>query len=778
WNLDILMQVLNGIRFAHSRGIIHRDLKPSNVMLGKHGEVYVLDWGLARILAEPDAKDVRIRDEVAEATTQLASERHDLAGAERGSPLVTMDGDVVGTPAYMAPEQALGAMEAVGPHSDVYSVGAMLYHALAGHMPFVPLGAKGSPHAILRWVREVPPAPLRQVAPHAPAELVAICEKAMAREPRDRYPTMEALRDDLRAYLENRVVRAYRTGAAAELRKWVGRNRGVAGALAALILVTTAAGFAVATVEKRRASAAAREAEEALAATLVAEAPDQWPSRPERIREIRDWLARAQGVVARKGDHERDLEAVRRRGHATGGAVASITPPRAGFLTLEEEQRETTAAADKAVADAATLRDAAAEEEAGTPERRRWERASQAVEEEETRLRRRADALRREIDARPSWAFEDEDDARAHDRATRLLVRIDKLLTGEACSIADIAARLEMAESLRRDAEGPSADWQRAIASVSSRAECPRYEGRSIRPQYGLEPLRRDPKSGLWEFWLPLTGSKPPVDDDGNVKMLGESAIVLVLIPGGTLTMGAQSSEPGELHYDPGADKGQGPVGRVRLAPYFLSKFEMTQGQWLRLTGNNPSKHFAGRREVTLAYPVEQVTWDPCVRALARAGLELPTEAQWEWAARAGSDLTWAIGSQPSALVGYANGADASLKRMGYPMETEKHDDGYATHAPVDAFLPNPFGLHNVFGNVKEWCKDWIDDEGYDPKDAETAPSDGLRGTQIAVKTAKAQRGGSFKSSFADLRVARRYSRAMDAASDDLGVRPARAVVE
>ena len=112
--LDALARVCETVAFAHSRGVVHRDLKPTNVMIGEFGEVYVLDWGLARDL---------------ERAERLGGGGAELESADSG---LTLSGDVVGTPAYMSPEQAEGRVEEVGPATDVYAAGAMLYHLLAG----------------------------------------------------------------------------------------------------------------------------------------------------------------------------------------------------------------------------------------------------------------------------------------------------------------------------------------------------------------------------------------------------------------------------------------------------------------------------------------------------------------------------------------------------------------------------------------------------------------------------------------------------------------------
>jgi serine/threonine-protein kinase len=266
--LNVLVRVCEAMSYAHHKGVIHRDLKPDNVMVGRFGEVYVMDWGLARVLEHE--KGVAV-DKLRPPSSQFI-EMHDADLDD----LRTLDGDVVGTPAYMPPEQAEGRISAMGPQSDVYSLGAILYELLAGHAPYIPPDARVNLVEVWTQVREGPPAPLAETT-DAPAELVAICEKAMARDPRQRYPDMSGLATDLSAFLEGRVVHAYETGAVAELRKWVRRNRSLAAVMAAGVLALVV-GLATTLVQKKRADdnaqlALQREiaAKEAEASARVAE---------------------------------------------------------------------------------------------------------------------------------------------------------------------------------------------------------------------------------------------------------------------------------------------------------------------------------------------------------------------------------------------------------------------------------------------------------------------------------------------------------------------------
>lgn len=202
--LDIFRKVCDAVAFAHARGVLHRDLKPDNIMVGAFGEVLVMDWGLARAVGARDAPVQVDRFE--------------------GDALRTRDGQVAGTPAFMAPEQAEGRLDALDARTDVYGLGAVLYTLLTGRAPF-----SGEPLVVLEAVKRGRFSPPGRVA-RVPRELDAVVRKAMALRPDDRYASVDALREDIEAWLQRRPLRHVRSTWTERLGKWVSRHRSAVGA--------------------------------------------------------------------------------------------------------------------------------------------------------------------------------------------------------------------------------------------------------------------------------------------------------------------------------------------------------------------------------------------------------------------------------------------------------------------------------------------------------------------------------------------------------------------
>lgn len=666
--LGVLLKVCETMAYAHQKGVIHRDLKPANVMVGSFGEVYVMDWGLAKLAGKPDEHDLRPDPSVQRV---VSTTRRDLTSKDPSSSLVTMDGTIVGTPSFMSPEQAQG--KELDARSDVYALGAMLYTLLAGRNPYVAPGAAVTPGEIWQAIKDGAPEKLSVVAPNASPELVAICEKAMQREPSARYPDTNALAEDLRSYLEGHVVRAYQRGAWAEFKKWVGRNKGTAGALAGLLVAIVAgalvAVWSAATVAEKNTRILGL-ADFKRMTDLKVEEPTLWPAVPRTQPALERWLGTANAVLANLPAHQSILQ------HA---------------------------------------------------------RESKADESE-------------------LWLTD------------QLITDLDRLpaLIESATRRRDTAATLE---ARTVTSEAASGTWNGAIRDI---AALPVYGGLQIKPQLGLLPLGRDAASGLWEFHHVLSGEAPKFED-GRWVLAENSGLVLVLLPGATTAMGSLTADKdrSKPYYDKLRglnDIDEDLVEGIQLNAFFVSKYEVTQAQWQRWTGANPSQHSASRGTPAGGplHPIENVSWIDCHVQAGRLDLELPTEARWEYACRAGTTTSNWFGSEIESLRGSANVADAPLARQIEFAAT--WDDGFASHAPVGQFPGNGFGLYDTIGNVWEWC---LDDYTHR---ASPGPVDGARG--IASDSDEGViRGGSWSTNVYACRSANRLNQNISNTDGDIGVR-------
>ncbi|HPX42522.1 MAG TPA: serine/threonine-protein kinase, partial [Candidatus Hydrogenedentes bacterium] len=222
--LPHFVDLCEAIAYAHSRGVLHRDIKPSNVMIGEFGETVVLDWGLAKVKAQTeDPLEQQIRD----------TPRRFV---DKPTPLPeTKEGQAMGTPEYMPPEQAQGVPEKIDERSDVYSLGVVLYELLTGTTPF---RSDSASETMRRVVVEVAP-PVLEKEPDAPAELVSICEKALRKDPGERYQSARELADEVKRFQTGALVRTYRYSLVELARRYYRKHRAVlnvAGTAAAIVL--------------------------------------------------------------------------------------------------------------------------------------------------------------------------------------------------------------------------------------------------------------------------------------------------------------------------------------------------------------------------------------------------------------------------------------------------------------------------------------------------------------------------------------------------------------
>jgi serine/threonine-protein kinase len=320
--LGRFVAVCNTVAYAHSRGVIHRDLKPSNIMLGKYGETLVVDWGLAKLLdqAEADTPEVPLR------------------ASRGGDSGMTQTGAALGTPAYMSPEQAEGRLDRLGPRSDVYSLGATLYCLLTGQAPF----ASGEAAEVLARVRRGDYPQPRDLDRQIHPALESVCRRAMALRPEDRYPSPQALAEDVEKYLADEPVAAWREPWRVKARRWLGRHRTLVTATAATVLVATGA-LAVATLllhaayqrehnareeaAKRGTEARDQRDQSARAFLRLADLTAERASRSDAIK-LYEQVLETVGNLARDNPDVTEYQADLARGHNSLGRLYADTGKR------------------------------------------------------------------------------------------------------------------------------------------------------------------------------------------------------------------------------------------------------------------------------------------------------------------------------------------------------------------------------------------------------------------------------------------------------------------
>jgi formylglycine-generating enzyme required for sulfatase activity/tRNA A-37 threonylcarbamoyl transferase component Bud32 len=766
-HLEILLQVANAVAYAHERGIAHCDLKPANVMVGEFGEVLVMDWGLAVDFRERSARE--LGDELLPHRSAL---RHPC-----------------GTPLYMPPELALGMGSRVGPWTDVFLLGAILHEILGGRPP----NAGDSLEAILRHAARGPDVSLPA---QTPEPLRALCLHALRPVIGERLGSAPAFVTELKSWLKHRESLSLTAEARALLERQetaeghagrATRYEAIAGAIAGcrqarlLWADNPEAGPLELQARVAMCGAAVRAGDLGLAREQLV----HLPVGPDADR-LGAEVAEAERRVARAAQWGRWT----RRGlYASAAAVgAALILALVGWRGLREQQQVLVEVADTSEVDALLGEPLPPAIPASVPWFEAWLRRAEAVLAAGRVHGERLSALEAETGTAPVAGCD------ALSGLPRLECGLRRDLLRQLAPLADervpqVKARLEFARTVERRSWVDAAErWRAAVRAVSSpdpnERSAPYREAKvELAPQLGLVPLGPDPESGLEEFVHLQSGSEPS-RRNGRLQVTAESGVVLVLLPGGTFQMGSSPQEG--PNRDPTAVSSAAPVHPVALAPFFISKYELTQAQYLRATGRNPSAYAAGQEHagerILATHPVEQLTWEEAAGALEGIGLRLPTEAQWEYAARGGTSSAWWWGERAAAedLSGCANLADEGSRAKGpaswsYVLGLT---DGHLLHAPVGTYRGNPFGLHDVAGNVWEWCED-----GFVPYTVSPLPGTGLRlspaaGGTVSGASAHVFRGGGFRASAVHLKSADRYQLySAGYRGADVGVRPALTLV-
>ena len=691
--LRFVERTANALQAAHDAGLIHRDIKPGNLMVADDDAPVVLDFGLARDDGESNH--------------------------------LTQTGDLLGTPAYMSPEQLHGGRFPVDARTDVYALGVTLFECLTSQRPFEAPTQQALMQQILTTTAPDP----RRWRPELPRDLTVVLATALAKNRDHRYATAAAFAEDLRRLRTKEPLLARAIGPLHRLWRWSRCRPGLAASLA-LTALSLLGGSAVSFWLYLR----AKTAHDAWLSLSDIDRLDEVEregrrlpaAAPEHVAMFEAWLTQRARPLANSLPQRRlELQTLRRAGVPDLPTAADPEPAEQSRRRVEMRERR--------------------EELQRQLDNQGRDGAPQARAVLEARLARidRELAASEAASVRPQLRFVDMDVAARHRQLKLLVESLERFVRADGMLVA-IEARLAWSRDMARVTVHERArEWQTATAAI---AADPGYGERRLVPLVGFVPLGADPVTGCQEFAFAAGGEVPrrePVR--GELELSAASAPVFVLVPPGTL-------RPMATRTAPNGDEDAPRV--VELDWYLIGKHELTRAQWRRLGGGDPSL-FPDRMlgDDADLHPIAEVAWTEAQAILALHGLTLPTEAQWEFAARGGASTQFWTGNDTASLQGAANFRDGG-------------EDGYLLTAPVHSLRANGHGLHHVAGNVAEWCLD---------------PQQRLGPRVDSVANAarsRPVRGGSFMSPPAQGRAGTRSTRNGDQRHPHIGIRAARAVTE
>jgi len=546
-----------------------------------------------------------------------------------------------------------------------------------------------------------------RVRSHCPRDLAVIAEKAMQKAKAQRYPTMAAMAEDLRRFLADEPILAKPTSMWNRARKWMRRNPTIAATVA---LVTV--GGAVSGWLAIRNAALLRDFNSLATVVQLEEAKvleqGLYPAWPEMLEAMEHWRSQVAMPLLDK-------------------------QPVIHKLATQLSEHATAESTDDKASAAAFL--------------------GRTMAKLATELDEFAGLQAKQVAPRIQWA---------------------RWLRDARLTAAHPNARITWPEARTRIRDNP------------------RYAGLDLvladADMQDLIPIGENPKTGLFEFYHlrsawdgacdPRTIEIPQHREDGTIDVQAGTGIVFVLVPGAETTLGSQKTDPNAPRFDDDY-RGDEALCKVRLAPYLIARHEMTRTQWERLSGKQGFYWEEGPgyedNDTAVAgnYPADSMNWDEANETMRQHGLTLPTEAQWEHACRGGTDSIWWTGNHPDSLTGAANlcdrtGMDGGVQsNSGFWLGT----DAFICISPVDHYKANAFGMHDMAGNLWEWCKDppKVDRSGLQSGDGHVAGE-----IDPKVQKARSARGGSCQEGPIYARSASRFSFPQETRDNDLGFRAAR----
>ncbi len=655
-NLDILLRVCDAVAFAHDRGVIHRDLKPENVMLGAFGEVLVMDWGLA-VAVKAKAK------------------------AEAVSP----NTGIAGTPAYLAPEMArAGTWKMLGFCSDIYLLGAILFEIITGKRVHTGRNVrdclKNAAKNIIVKVEDK-------------GELIDIAYKAMATNPVDRYLNVKDFQQAIRDYLSHSESIMLSEKAERDLEiaekteEYDDYVKALFGFKQAVDLWNNNSAAAKGEIKAGvlYASIALKKGDLDLGLSLVTDA--------EEFDSVKKELTNAKEL---REKHQSKLKLLTRGVAALGIVIVTISIIAALWI-----QRERTVAIEQ-------------REEAIKQEKIAIEQREEAKKQTIIAMQQREEAQKQEIIAKEKRLLAQAESKRANEQARiadeqRAIALKEKSLaeseTKRANEQTEIAKKARnIAESEREKAEKSEEKAITAIekminAQTQEQLEKARREAAELTAKNVQAELssRDELKDNRWWTLDAQQAHKLQVDMAKKYNLPIDKVVELngvklefKLIPPGKFGMGSRVDEIGRSSEEY--------LHRVEISkPFYIADTEMTMKAWYGITGEEES----GEGN----YPVWNISYNdinkiiPVVKERLPEGwdVKLPTEAQWEWACRGGTNTPY-----------YSGSTKDDLRKIGYTGV-----EFLVSAKPVKQLEPNVWGLYDMIGNLAEWCEDMYVRNGY-----------------------------------------------------------------
>ena len=584
--LSIFESICQTMSYVHTRGVVHRDLKPANVMIGAFGEVQIVDWGMGKVLQSGGVADEKLAVERQAAVSVIETARSVDSGTQ------SVIGSIMGTPAYMPPEQARGDVDAMDERSDVFALGAILCEILTGKPPYV--GGRDDLIGMASMAK-LDDAHARIAGCGADPDLVDLLTRCLMPAPAARPQSASAVAQVVREHLATAEQRVHSAAVRAMSMR---RNQKLGIAVLVVIAVCLAASLMFWREAETQRDLAQQAAVVASTAEKTAWAAKEDEKSARGLEQIARQTAEANLVNFNRLSNVVRLESARVSEKSLYPAWPEKVSAIREWLSVEARQ----------------LRDA-------VPDLR----ATLTSLRVEGLPRQSRNAVGQEIAQSTAWQFEDESKQFLHDTLSDLVV---DLKVFASTTVAAVEQRLEWAMSVEDAAVTRYRDrWDEARLAIlvadgiesSKLYAASRFE---LLPQVGLVPIGMNPVTKLWEFYHlrsawdgssdPATIAIPKHRADGSIKVTGDTGIVFVLMPGGAFMMGGQGEDATGPLFDPHTDQYDKPPHEVVLQPFFLARHELTQGQWLRLWCGDermrlPSRYLAGK------------TWGPRV-LIANAG--------------------------------------------------------------------------------------------------------------------------------------------------------------